>query len=180
MDDAQIVQLYWDRNEQAIHATSDKYGNYCTSIAMNILSNQEDAEELTQDTFLKAFQHLSSYKGNSSFSTWIYSIAYNMAISNERKKKYDTLVMDDTLLANISEQQVDDALNDETEERFIQLSRAIKQLAPDEQTIISLFYQEEKSLIEIAFILGMTENNTKVKLHRIRKKIYVLMKQEKR
>ena len=45
MDDAQIVQLYWDRNEQAIPATSDKYGSYCTSIAMNILGNQEDAEE---------------------------------------------------------------------------------------------------------------------------------------
>lgn len=50
MDDAQIVQLYWDRNEQAIHATSDKYGNYCTSIAKNILGNQEDAEECVNDT----------------------------------------------------------------------------------------------------------------------------------
>ena len=55
MDDAQIVQLYWDRNEQAIHATSDKYGNYCTSIAKNILGNQEDAEECVNDTYLNAW-----------------------------------------------------------------------------------------------------------------------------
>ena len=55
MDDAQIVQLYWDRNEQAIHATSDKYGDYCTSIAKNILGNQEDAEECVNDTYLNAW-----------------------------------------------------------------------------------------------------------------------------
>ncbi len=178
-DETHIIQRILNGETALYEHFLNTYGQRVFTLIVRIVSNQEDAEELTQDTFLKAFQHLSSYKGNSSFSTWIYSIAYNMAISNERKKKYDTLVMDDTLLANISEQQVDDALNDETEERFIQLSRAIKQLAPDERTIISLFYQEEKSLIEIAFILGMTENNTKVKLHRIRKKIYVLMKQEK-
>lgn len=58
MDDAQIVQLYWDRDDQAIPATSDKYGNYCTSIAMNILSNQEDAEECVNDTYLNAWNSM--------------------------------------------------------------------------------------------------------------------------
>lgn len=144
-----------------------------------IVSNQEDAEELTQDVFLKAFQHLSSFKGTSSFSTWIYSIAYNTAISNARKKKFDTFVMDDTLLANISDTQVDEALNDEGEEQIAKLNRAMEQLDSEEQALISLFYYEEKTLNEVALILGLTESNAKVKLHRIRKKIYVLMKQEK-
>ena len=63
MDDAQIVQLYWDRNEQAIHATSDKYGNYCTSIAKNILGNQEDAEECVNDTYLSDAGRLRSELG---------------------------------------------------------------------------------------------------------------------
>ena len=131
------------------------------------------------DVFLKAFQHLSSFKGTSSFSTWIYSITYNTAISSARKKKFDTFVMDDTLLANISDTQVDEALNDEGEEQIAKLNRAMEQLDSEEQALISLFYYEEKTLNEVALILGLTESNAKVKLHRIRKKIYVLMKQEK-
>ena len=155
------------------------YGQQVFILVARIVSNQEDAEELTQDVFLKAFQHLSSFKGTSSFSTWIYSIAYNTAISSARKKKFDTFVMDDTLLANISDTQVDEALNDEGEEQIAKLNRAMEQLDSEEQALISLFYYEEKTLNEVALILGLTESNAKVKLHRIRKKIYVLMKQEK-
>ena len=95
------------------------------------------------------------------------------------KKKIDTFVMDDALLANISDTQVDEALNDEREEQIARLSSAMEQLNSEERALISLFYYEEKPLNEIAIILGLTESNAKVKLHRIRKKIYVLMKQEK-
>ena len=87
--------------------------------------------------------------------------------------------MDDTLLANISDTQVDEALNDEGEEQIAKLNRAMEQLDSEEQALISLFYYEEKTLNEVALILGLTESNAKVKLHRIHKKIYVLMKQEK-
>lgn len=154
------------------------YGQQVFSLIVRIVSNQEDAEELTQDVFLKAFQHLESFKGSSSFSTWIYSIAYNTAISNARKKKFDTFAMDDTLLANISDAQVDEALNEEGEERIAKLKRAVEQLDSEERALISLFYYEEKTMHEVALISGLTESNAKVKLHRIRKKIYVLMKQE--
>ena len=87
--------------------------------------------------------------------------------------------MDDTLLANISDTQVDESLNDEGEEQIAKLNRAMEQLDSEEQALISLFYYEEKTLNEVDLFLGLTESNAKVKLHRIRKKIYVLMKQEK-
>ena len=83
--------------------------------------------------------------------------------------------MDDTLLANISDQQVDETLNDESEEMIIRLNRAIEKLNSDERALITLFYYEEKSLNETALILGLTESNAKVKLHRIRKKLYILI-----
>ena len=153
----------------------NQYSQQVFSLIARIICNQEDAEELTQDVFLKAFQHLSSFKAESSFSTWIYSIAYNTAISAARKKKFDTFAMDDALLANISEQQ---ALNDESEEMIARLNRAIEKLNSDERALITLFYYEEKTMNETARILGLTESNAKVKLHRIRKKIYVLIKQE--
>ena len=62
MDDAKIVQLYWDRNEQAIPATADKYGRYCTSIANNILGNNEDAEECVNDTYLNAWNSMPPHR----------------------------------------------------------------------------------------------------------------------
>ena len=79
--------------------------------------------------------------------------------------------MDSAMLMNISDQQIDDALNDESGERVGKLNKAIKKLDAEERALISLFYNEEKTIGEIALILGLTESNAKVKLHRIRKKI---------
>ena len=143
-----------------------------------IVSCQEDAEELTQDVFLKAFQQLSSFKAESSFSTWIYRIATNVAISAVRKKRNDVLRLDDSVFANLSETQVDEALEDDSEEQMERLQQAMNQLEADERALITLYYLEEKPLAEVAFILGMTEGNAKVKLHRIRKKLYVLIKNQ--
>ena len=79
------------------------------------------------------------------------------------------------MLMNISDQQIDDALNDESGERVGKLNKAIKKLDAEERALISLFYNEEKTIGEIALILGLTESNAKVKLHRIRKKLYILI-----
>lgn len=149
----------------------DKYSQQVFILIIRIVENQEDAEELTQDTFLKAFEHLSSFKAESSFSTWIYRIAYNTAISATRKRKQELIVMDSAMLMNISDQQIDDALNDESGERVGKLNKAIKKLDAEERALISLFYNEEKTIGEIALILGLTESNAKVKLHTNKKKI---------
>ena len=146
----------------------DKYSHQVFILIIRIV-------ELTQDTFLKAFEHLSSFKAESSFSTWIYRIAYNTAISATRKRKQELIVMDSAMLMNISDQQIDDALNDESEEQVGKLNKAIKKLDAEERALISLFYNEEKTIGEIALILGLTESNAKVKLHRIRKKLYILI-----
>ena len=156
----------------------DRYGQQVFVLVDRIVSCQEDAEELTQDVFLKAFQQLSSFKAESSFSTWIYRIATNIAISAVRKKRNDVLRLDDSVFANLSDTQVDAALEDESEEQMERLQQAMNQLEADERALITLYYLEEKPLAEVAFILGMTEGNAKVKLHRIRKKLYVLIKNQ--
>lgn len=61
MDDNGIIQLYWDRNDQAIGATSEKYGRYCKAIAKNILNNEEDAEECVNDTYLNAWNAMPTH-----------------------------------------------------------------------------------------------------------------------
>ena len=156
----------------------DRYGQQVFVLVDRIVSCQEDAEELTQDVFLKAFQQLSSFKAESSFSTWIYRIATNLAISAVRKKRNDVLRLDDSVFANLSDTQVDEALEDDSEEQMERLQQAMNQLEADERALITLYYLEEKPLAEVAFILGMTEGNAKVKLHRIRKKLYVLIKSQ--
>lgn len=85
-DERHIIQRIL-RGETALYEHFlNTYGQQVFILVARIVSNQEDAEELTQDVFLKAFQHLSSFKGTSSFSTWIYSIAYNTAISNYNRE----------------------------------------------------------------------------------------------
>ena len=177
-EEAHIIKEILDGKTEQYEYFLDRYGQQVFVLVDRIVSCQEDAEELTQDVFLKAFQQLSSFKAESSFSTWIYRIATNLAISAVRKKRNDVLRLEDSVFANLSDTQVDEALEDESEEQMERLQQAMNQLEADERALITLYYLEEKPLAEVAFILGMTEGNAKVKLHRIRKKLYVLIKNQ--
>ena len=178
-EEAHIIKEILNGKTEQYEYFLDRYGQQVFVLVDRIVSCQEDAEELTQDVFLKAFQQLSSFKAESSFSTWIYRIATNLAISAVRKKRNDVLRLDDSVFANLSDTQVDEALEDDSEEQMERLQQAMNQLEADERALITLYYLEEKPLAEVAFILGMTEGNAKVKLHRIRKKLYVLIKNQK-
>ena len=175
-DEAHIIKEILHGNTALYEYFLDRYGQQVFVLVDRIVSCQDDADELTQDVFLKAFQQLSSFKAESSFSTWIYRIATNVAISAVRKKKNETIRLDESVFFNLSESQVDEALEDESEEQLQRLQRAIEKLEADERALITLYYMEEKPLSEIAFILGMTEGNAKVNLHRIRKKLYIFIK----
>lgn len=177
-EEAHIIKEILNGKTEQYEYFLDRYGQQVFVLVDRIVSCQEDAEELTQDVFLKAFQQLSSFKAESSFSTWIYRIATNIAISAVRKKRNDVLRLDDSVFANLSDTQVDAELEDESEEQMERLQQAMNQLEADERALITLYYLEEKPLVEVAFILGMTEGNAKVKLHRIRKKLYVLIKNQ--
>ena len=177
-EEAHIIKEILNGKTEQYEYFLDRYGQQVFVLVDRIVSCQEDAEELTQDVFLKAFQQLSSFKAESSFSTWIYRIATNLAISAVRKKRNDVLRLDDSVFANLSDTQVDEALEDDSEEQMERLQQAMNQLEADERALITLYYLEEKPLAEVAFILGITDGNAKVKLHRIRKKLYVLIKNQ--
>lgn len=156
----------------------DTYGQPFFSLIVRMVNSEEDAEELTQDTLMKAFEHLSSFNEKSSFSTWIYRIAYNTALSFLRKKNVEQTVIDDNQWNRISDTQIDDALNNESEEQIEKLQQALTKLTAEERALVTLFYEEEHSIQELAQILNLNEGNIKVKLHRLRKKLYVLMQKE--
>lgn len=177
-DELHIITSILAGNTERFSYFLDTYGQQIFTLIVRMVGSPEDAEELTQDTFMKAFRHLSDFNGKSSFSTWLYRIAYNTALSSLRKQPNEVLSVDDRLWNNLTENEIDRALDEEDEERIEQLQRALKKLTPDERALVTLFYEEDRPIAEICHILNQTEGNVKVKLYRIRKKLYILIKQE--
>jgi len=156
----------------------NKHKNLVFTIAVKILKNREDAEELAQDVFIKAFEVLNTFKKESKFSTWLYRIAFNMAVSKTRKKKLPTVNLETEIIENFS---IDDIVPDmqelSNEEQKNCIEKALKVLPYEENIIITLFYYDDKSIEEISEITSLTISNVKVKLHRIRKKLYSIIHQ---
>ncbi len=175
-DEAQYIKRIVDGETELFSVFLDRYGRPLFSLVVQIVGNPEDAEELVQDTFLKAFRALSGYKGDCRFSTWLYRIAYNVALSSVRKRKYEFLYIEENMINNVPDEAADSVLGmSDNEERIAELIQAIDRLTPEEKALITLYYYEEKSLEEASEILGLTLSNAKVRLHRTRKKLYVLM-----
>ena len=156
----------------------NKHKNLVFTIAVKILKNREDAEELAQDVFIKAFEVLNTFKKESKFSTWLYRIAFNMAVSKTRKKKLPTVNLETEIIENFS---INDIVPDmqelSNEEQKNCIEKALKVLPYEENIIITLFYYDDKSIEEISEITSLTISNVKVKLHRIRKKLYSIIHQ---
>ena len=155
-----------------------RYGKQVFSLIVKIVDNREDSEELAQDVFVKAYTSLSSFRGDSSFSTWIYRIAYNIAISATRKKMGNFVSVDEGVIADMSDEESDDvfAVESVNDARITYLNSALELLPPDERAMIMLFYKDNRSMEDIAYITGLTETNVKTKIFRIRKKLFVLIK----
>lgn len=174
-DDIHIIQeILCGKSEQFEHILN-RYSGQIFNLIAHIVPCKEDAEELTQDVFIKVFRQLSSFKEESSFSTWIYRIATNTAISAARKRKHDTLHLDDAVYKDIPDEIIDETLDNSSEEQLQRLYIALEMLSADERALITLYYMNEKPVAEVASVLGLTASNVKIKLHRIRKKLYLIL-----
>jgi RNA polymerase sigma-70 factor, ECF subfamily len=175
-DETRYIQRILDGETELYAVLLDRYNRPIYSLIVQMVSCPEDAEELVQDTFLKAFRSLGTYKGESRFSTWLYRIAYNITISFTRKKRQEFLYIEDSTINNVPDEKADEILcPTDDEERIAALIQAIELLSAEEKAVITLFYYEQKSIEEVGEVLNLTVSNVKVKLHRIRKKLYLLM-----
>ncbi|MCK5679148.1 MAG: sigma-70 family RNA polymerase sigma factor [Flavobacteriaceae bacterium] len=151
----------------------DKYKNMTYTVALKIVRNNEDAEEVAQDSFIKAYSQLHTFKGDSKFSTWLYTIVYRNAISKIRKKKITTTNIDSFVIENHKTDfdfpQIEAIKNGE-QKKYV--AEAINNLPEMDAFLITLFYLNESSVEEIEEITGLTKTNIKVKLFRARKKLY--------
>lgn len=174
--------LAGNTNEYAVLVK--RHQKFVFTLALRFAKNREDAEEIAQDCFIKAYKALGTFKQTSKFSTWLYSITYTTAMTFLRKKRLDTQsINDDENVLQIANNGTDfDADSYEKKSSYVYLNQAIDLLLPDDAAIITLFYKGEQSLEEIGFTLNMAPNTIKVKLHRARhrlkEKLHFLLKDE--
>lgn len=173
LTDIDLIEQTLAGNQSAYADLVRRHQRFVFTLALRFAKNREDAEEIAQDCFVKAYKSLSQFQRQSKFSTWLYTIVYTTAMSSLRKKQLITSSIDDENNAmQIGSHSTDtDMINVEKKSRSFYLNQAISQLLPDDGIIITLFYNGEQSIDEIAKALGIENNSVKVKLFRARQRL---------
>jgi RNA polymerase sigma-70 factor (ECF subfamily) len=151
-----------------------EYKSPAYSLAFRILRHAEEAEETVQDAFLKAYQKIHQFKGDSKFSSWFLKIVYNLSLTKTRKKRIHIVEINEDLDFNFKNQKIDgDSWNMiMQDEREMYVRQAIDKLPGDDALVLTMFYMSDQSVPEICKITGWTQSSAKVKLHRARHKLY--------
>lgn len=171
--DNEIITRVLSGDHQVYADLVKRYQNFVFTLALRYAPGREDAEEIAQDVFVKAFKALKDFRGDSKFSTWLYSIVNTTSITFLRKKKLDIHSLDNEHVMEVADSR-DSGMNAnqvEVKSKVEMVTKAIQLLSPDDAKLITLFYKAEQSLEEIARILGMETNTVKVKLHRARTRL---------
>jgi RNA polymerase sigma-70 factor (ECF subfamily) len=168
-----IIQQALRGEQQGFARIVEKYEQYVFTLALRIVKNREDAHEVAQDAFLKAFRYLNTFRGECKFSSWLYKIVYSTALNHIRTKRPEILSMDNDekpiVLPDFKTE--DAAFQMEINEQKRQIQDAIQELSPDYATIITLFYLFEQKISEICVTMEMNESNVKTKLSRARQRL---------
>jgi RNA polymerase sigma-70 factor (ECF subfamily) len=171
--DIELISQVLEGDKQAYAQLIKRHQRFVFTLALRFSKSREDAEEIAQDCFIKAYRALHTFKQTSKFSTWLYRIVYTSSMTFLRKKRLDTQSIDDESSIIQLESRISDLSSNEVEHKskMVFVNLAISRLLPDDAAIITLFYQGEQSLEEIGQTLGMEANTVKVKLHRARHRL---------
>jgi RNA polymerase sigma-70 factor (ECF subfamily) len=169
MEDHTLITLIQRGNKEAYRALVERYQGMVYNIAYKILLDEDDAKDAAQEAFIKAYSALPSFKGQSKFSTWLYRIAYTTTISRTRKKnRRADIEQAGQIEANYQDQA---EYTMEQDDQAKHLHTALGQLPEQDRLLLTLYYLDELPMEEVAEIAGLDMNNTKVKMHRARKKL---------
>ncbi len=177
-DDISIIKQIQSGDTRAYEVLVDRYKDMVFSIALKMLVNREEAEELAQDAFIKVYKSMHTFKGEAKFSTWIYRLTYNSCLDRIKKLKrsQSTVTLEEFSMGQLS--QMETVLDEmDKSDRQKSIEECLILLPEEENLIISLYYYEEQSLDEISKIVNLNTNHLKVKLFRIRKKLMSILEQ---
>ncbi|MGB8490861.1 MAG: sigma-70 family RNA polymerase sigma factor [Bacteroidales bacterium] len=170
--DIYYIQKVYQGDRNAYSFLVDRHKDRAYNLALRISGNREDAEEITQDAFLKAFRSLGSFKMKSAFATWVYRIVYNTAISFVRARKKGVLSIEDFPADALDfigfSSNIREAENDY---RSSLVNFALQKIEAEERALITLYYYEEMSTDKISEVTGISRSNVKVRLFRARQKM---------
>ncbi|MGI4020681.1 MAG: RNA polymerase sigma factor [Janthinobacterium lividum] len=184
-DDIELINQVLAGNQSAYATLVKRHQRYVFTLALRFVKSRENAEEVAQDCFVKVYKSLAQFQQQSKFTTWLYTVVYTTSMTFLRKKKLDTYSIDDDAVFMQVKNQSDLKANlTEQKSQSYYVNLAIGKLLPDDTAILTLFYQGEQSLEEIAAVMQMETNTVKVKLHRARhrlkEKLESLLKEEVR
>jgi RNA polymerase sigma factor (sigma-70 family) len=180
--DKYYIQQVLDGRTASFGYLVDRHKDKAYNLAFRICGNREEAEEIVQDGFLKAYRSLKGFKMKSSFATWLYRIVYNTSVSFIRTRKRGILSLEDfPVEAKDFASLCPSEEESENEYRNALVNFAFQKINEDERGLISLYYYDEMNPDEISEITGISKSNIKVKLFRARKKmIEIIQNAEKK
>ena len=177
--DINLILGLREQSPKAQRQTLERYGNDVFAQVARMLPAVEDAEEVYQDVFVKVFKNINKYDAEkSSLKTWISRIAYNESISFLRHKSMPVIYYEDREgeAEKLSENEVEATFGQPNPETVQLIRAALKHIPPDERAIITMFYYEELSLKEIAYVTESIPTTVASKLSRTRKKLCKIIK----
>lgn len=173
LNDKEIISDVLSGNHSAYAELVNRYQNYVFTLVLRMVKTREDAEEVAQDVFVKAYRSLADFRGESKFTTWLYTIVNTTSITFLRKKRLEVQSLDNEKIFEQVESH-DSGMKAnlvEQKSKVAMVNQAISMLSPDDAQVITLFYKAEQTLEEIAGILGIEVNTAKVRLHRARTRL---------
>ena len=173
LGDNEIISKVLKGEQNAYAELVNRYQAYVFTLVLRMIKSREDAEEVAQDVFVKAYRSLADFRGESKFSTWLYTIANTTSITFLRKKKLDVHSLDNEKVFEVADSKDSGFRANlvEQKSRVNMVNEAIALLSPDDAEIITLFYKAEQNLEEISRILRLETNTVKVRLHRARTRL---------
>jgi len=164
IDENVLIDRILNGERQLYAQLVDRYKSYAFAIARKIVETKPEAEEAAQDAFIKAFHYLKGFNRQAKFSTWLYRIVFNTAVSYRRKSKQRFEVIENVSLPYL--EQADAGSEKMDQLKF--LNQALDRLNESDRLSIKLYYLQEFSLEEVADMMGQNQNTIKVRVHRAR------------
>ena len=176
-----------DKDQRAYTELMGRYKDSVFYMLLKMVNNSDDAEDLTIETFSKAFKRLDQYTPQFAFSTWLFKIASNHSIDFIRKKRIRAISIDqvysnedgETYVIPVKEESLDPEESMQKDERIQRMRDVVEKLKPRYKRLVELRYFEEKSYEEISEILELPLGTVKAQLFRARDFMFELMKTTK-
>ncbi|MEC8830949.1 MAG: sigma-70 family RNA polymerase sigma factor [Bacteroidota bacterium] len=172
----QLISEIRRGNTRAFSDLVDDYKDLVFTLSVRMLGNRQEAEEVSQDVFIKVFKSLQNFKGDSKMSTWVYRIAYNTCLDRIRKIKKKRIHTDLEHIDQVAYADLDTAFQQMVEtERSELIKQCLSKLSAEDAGVLTLFYLEEKNLQEMEKATNLPVNTLKVRLFRARKRLASIM-----